>query len=299
MSGEWIIGTHLSFTTSKPEAVFAEVRNCEINCAQIFLGAPLAGLKSEVDKSVVDRFKRAHSVAGNIPIYVHAPYSINLATKSVEDCMPHFKRMLYGANSAHNMGLSILFHPGSTMGLLSMPDACALIAKRVSVIHKQSLNSYPPPIVGHGAPLIVYENGHGSPKSNVVGKNLDELRMLIEGSEYKDRVGICIDTAHLYSSGYDLTKVEVIDSFFRDFDRLIGPQYLRAMHINDCSSALASGADKHAAIGTGLIGLPAFQWIMNNPRFMNLPMITETHLESASEIKKEIALLRSLCRFGR
>lgn len=292
MSAEWLIGTHLSFTTSKPEAVFTEVRNCEINCAQIFLGAPLAGLKCEVEQSVVERFRRAHSAAGNIPIYVHAPYSINLATKSVDDCLPHFKRMLFGANSAHRMGISILFHPGSTMGMLSMPDACALIAKRVSAINKQSPE-------GAQLPLIVYENGHGSPKSNVVGKNLDELRMLIEGSEYKDRVGICIDTAHLYSSGYDLRNVQVIDAFFRDFDRLIGPQYLRAMHINDCSSTLATGADKHAAIGTGNIGLPAFEWIMNNPRFMNLPMITETHLESAAEIKKEIALLRGLCRFGR
>ncbi|MEI7824344.1 MAG: deoxyribonuclease IV, partial [Chlorobiaceae bacterium] len=108
----------------------------------------------------------------------------------------------------------------------------------------------------------------------------------------KTRVAVCLDTCHLFASGYDLQTNAAIESTFSEFDRIVGLRYLKAMHLNDAMQPLGSRIDRHASIGKGTIGMDAFSYIMNHPACEEIPLILET--PDSAEWQKEISLLYSL-----
>ena len=136
----------------------------------------------------------------------------------------------------------------------------------------------------------VIENTAG--QGSNLGYSFEQIAHVIDRVEDKSRVGVCIDTCHAYSAGYDLLSPEGYEKTWRDFDSIIGLQYLSAMHINDTKRELGARIDRHESIGKGKLGLEAFRLIMNDPRLNGIPLILET---PDPEIwKQEIELLYSL-----
>ena len=133
----------------------------------------------------------------------------------------------------------------------------------------------------------IIENTAG--QGSNVGNRLEEIRYIIDRVDDKSRVGVCIDTCHFYSAGYDI--VNDYEGSFRAFDEIIGLQYLKAIHLNDTKKVLGSRVDRHESIGLGLLGMEFFQRLMKDPRFDNIPIILETPDEA--RWAEEIVLLRS------
>jgi deoxyribonuclease-4 len=138
--------------------------------------------------------------------------------------------------------------------------------------------------------IILLENMAG--QGSVCGRTFEELAYIIEHIEDKERIGVTLDTSHLFGAGYDIRTAENFEKIMREFDRIVGLKYLRAMHLNDSKCELDSRKDRHEQIGKGTIGIEAFRYIMNSSYFEDIPMILET--PNPLEFGKEIALLRSL-----
>ncbi len=146
--------------------------------------------------------------------------------------------------------------------------------------------------------IIVVEcmAGHG----NVIGGSFEELASIIEQVTIKDRIGVCLDTCHLFAAGYDFRSESKYQVMMQEFDRIVGNKYLAGMHLNDSKADLAAKKDLHANIGWGYIGLEAFRCIMNDKRLEGLPLILETPSEDENKKEdksiwaKEIKLLESL-----
>ena len=140
--------------------------------------------------------------------------------------------------------------------------------------------------------MAVIENTAG--QGSNLGYKFEQLAYIIERVEDKSRVGVCLDTAHTLASGYDLTSRMAIDETFREFEEMVGFQYLKGMHINDSKKELATRVDRHDSLGKGFMGMEVFDFIMNDDRFDNIPLILETPDESLWA--EEIQLLYSLQR---
>ncbi len=120
----------------------------------------------------------------------------------------------------------------------------------------------------------VIENTAG--QGSNLGFRFEHLAAIIDQVEDKSRVGVCIDTCHAFAAGYDLRTEEDCEKTFAEFDRIVGFQYLRGMHLNDAKSTFASRVDRHHSLGEGNIGFTPFRWIMQQPHFDNIPLILET-----------------------
>ena len=130
-------------------------------------------------------------------------------------------------------------------------------------------------------------------KGSEVGRNFEELRSIIDGVEINDKIGVCLDTCHVFDGGYDI--VNDLDGVLEEFDRVIGIDRLKALHINDSKNILGSHKDRHEKIGQGNIGIAAFENIVNNKYLKDLPMFLETPNE-LDGYAQEIALLKSLVK---
>jgi AP endonuclease-1 len=129
---------------------------------------------------------------------------------------------------------------------------------------------------------------------NVIGGKFEDLRDIIAKVKDKDRVGVCLDTCHLFAAGHDIRTQESYDKVMSNFDRIIGRKYLVALHINDSKAPLASKRDLHQNIGLGFLGLEPFRLIMNDERLEGLPLILETPMEEEKTWAEEVKLLESL-----
>lgn len=156
-----------------------------------------------------------------------------------------------------------------------MASATARIAAQLNKSHKETESV-----------ITVLENmcGHG----NVIGGKFEDLRDIIAGVEDKSRVGVCIDTCHSFAAGYDLRTPEAFKATMDEFDRVVGLQYLKALHMNDSKAPFGSHRDLHANIGTGFLGLRAFFNIMNYDGFQNMPLVLETPIEKKGSDGKTI-----------
>ena len=166
------------------------------------------------------------------------------------------------------------FHPGSHLNKISLEECLRRIAESINMALDQT----------QGVTAVI-ENTAG--QGSNVGFSFQHISYIIEKVEDKSRVGVCIDTCHTYSAGYDLKTEEGYNQTWKEFDETIGGHYLRAIHLNDTKKPFASRVDRHDSIGKGLLGMEFFQRFMRDPRFDNIPLILETPDESlwAEEIK--------------
>jgi deoxyribonuclease-4 len=271
------IGAHVSSTGG--------VENAPVNAAQI--GANAFALFTRNQRQWVSKpltaesiasFKRACEEYGFKPEHIlpHDSYLINLGHPEEEGLAKSRAAFLDEMQRCEQLGLKLLnFHPGTTLGKVSVEQCLDTIAESINITLSKT-----------SGVTAVIENTAG--QGSNVGNELWHLKYIIDRVDDKSRVGVCIDTCHFYSAGYDI--VGEYDKTFAEFDEVVGFQYLRAMHINDSKKALASRVDRHDSIGKGTIGSAFFTRLMQDPRFDDMPLILETIDESLWP--EEIAWLR-------
>ena len=236
-------------------------------------------LAPALSKEQCDRFKAACEECGYSAkqILPHASYLINLGHPEREGLEKSREAFFGEMERCEALGLDRLnFHPGSHLKKISVEQCLDEIAANINLALSRT----------KGVTAVI-ENTAG--QGSNVGNRLEELRYIIDRVEDKSRVGVCIDTCHIYSAGYDI--VNEYDAVFEEFGRVVGFEYLKGIHLNDTKKPLGSRVDRHESIGLGLLGLDFFKRFMKDTRFDNMPIVLETPDES--RWADEISLLRS------
>lgn len=230
----------------------------------------------------IDAFKANCEKSGITPDFIlpHDSYLINLGQPEEEALQKSRNAFFDEMKRCEQLGLKMLnFHPGSHLNKISLEDCLRRIAESINMALDQTHNV-----------TAVIENTAG--QGSNVGFSFQHIAFIIDKIEDKGRVGVCIDTCHTYSAGYDLKTEEGYQQTWKEFDETIGAHYLRAVHLNDTKKPFASRVDRHDSIGKGLLGMDFFQRFMRDPRFDDMPLILETPDETLWA--EEIKLLHSL-----
>lgn len=218
----------------------------------------------------VDAFRANCLSAGFEPwqILPHDSYLINLGHPQIEGLDKSRAAFIDEMKRCQILGLDRLnFHPGSDLKEISTDECLARISESINMA-----------LDATSGVTAVIENTAG--QGSNVGWRFEHLAQIIDGVEDKSRVGICIDTCHAFSAGYDLLTAETCEATFAELDRVVGMHYLRGMHLNDDLKAKGSRVDRHASLGEGTLGLEVFRYVARDPRFDNMPLILETPNEA-------------------
>lgn len=247
----------------------------------------------------IDAFKLNLEKAGILPKHVlpHDSYLINLGHPEVEKLEKSRDAFIDELERCETLGLDRLnFHPGSHLVKIPKKDPNYL-EKLMDAelgcldVIGESLNRAIDATKDSGVKLVI-ENTAG--QGSNLGYKFEHLAHIIDKVEDKTRVGVCLDTCHTFTAGYDLRTREAYDKTMNEFDRLVGSQYLMGMHINDSKPELGSRVDRHHSLGEGQIGWDAFEYIMNDPRMNDIPLVLETIDETIWD--REIQALYSLVK---
>lgn len=271
------IGCHLSaskgYTHMAKEAI-----SIGGNTFQFFTRNPRGGKAKEVDPKDVESFLNISKENGFAKILAHAPYTINVCSadegirKFGKDTMKDdLEKLEFVPGNMYN------FHPGSHVGQGTDEGIRLIIEALNEILWKEQSTT------------VLLETMAG--KGSEVGRSFEELKRIIDGVELKEKLGVCLDTCHVYDAGYDI--VNNLDKVLDEFDKVIGLDRLKAIHINDSKNPFKSHKDRHEKIGEGSIGIEAFKRIINHPKLRDLPFYLETPNE-LDGYEKEIALLKSL-----
>jgi deoxyribonuclease-4 len=228
---------------------------------------------------IIDQFKKNCKEYGYEPwqILPHDSYLINLGHPEKEALAKSRRAFLDEMQRCEQLGLDRLnFHPGSHLKKISEEESLNIIAESINITLDKT----------NGVTAVI-ENTAG--QGSNLGYQFEHLSYIIDIVEDKSRVGVCLDTCHTYTAGYDIKSREGFNKTFEQFDEIVGFNYLKGMHLNDSKKELATRVDRHHNLGEGFIGLEVFKRIMNDPRFDKIPLILETPDEEKWE--EEIRLL--------
>ncbi|NOR58508.1 MAG: deoxyribonuclease IV [Sulfurimonas sp.] len=236
----------------------------------------------DLDTETIDKFKRALDDSGILPKHVlpHDSYLINLGHPEAEKLEKSREAFVDELQRCEQLGLDRLnFHPGSHLKQISEDECLSIISESINMALDKTT----------GVKAVI-ENTAG--QGSNLGYTFEQLAQIIDKVEDKSRVGICIDTCHMFVAGYDIRTREAYDKTWDDFGKIVGFNYLMGMHINDSKPPLGSKKDRHHSLGKGEIGIDAFGFIMNDDRMNDIPLVLETIDDSIW--KEEIELLYSL-----
>ena len=269
---ELIIGSHVSFN-NKDQLLVAvkEAVSYGSNTFMFYTGAPQNTRRGEInDFMTLEAYKLMKE--NNIEldkVIVHAPYIVNLANPDNMEFSIDF--LTNEVERCNLLGMKYLvLHPGSSVNV-SREEGIANIIKGLNAILTNNNNI-----------CICLETMAG--KGNELGRNFLELKEIIDGVNFKDSIGVCMDTCHLFDSGIDITD---FDKVLDDFDKQIGLNYLKCIHINDSKNIFSSHKDRHENIGYGNIGFDILIKIIYNERIKNIPKILETPYVGKTDDDKE------------
>lgn len=272
------IGAHVSASGGVEQAP-VNAKEIGANAFALFTKNQRQWVAKPLSDESIEAFKMNCKELGFDSRYIlpHDSYLINLGHPDEEALEKSRAAFLDEMQRCELLGLKLLnFHPGSHLNKISVEACLDKVAESINIILAKT-----------SGVTAVIENTAG--QGSNVGNEFWQLKHIIDRVENKDRVGVCLDTCHTYSAGYDI--VGKYDEVFREFDEVVGFTYLRGIHLNDTKKALGSRVDRHDSIGKGLLGLDFFRRFMKDKRFDDIPVILETPDESlwADEIK----LLRS------
>lgn len=252
-----------------------------------------------LETKTIDAFHKNLETSGILPKHIlpHDSYLINLGHPEVEKLEKSRDAFIDELERCHILGLDKLnFHPGSHLSKISKKDPEYNDKLMQAELHcldviSESMNRAIEATKDSNVKLVI-ENTAG--QGSNLGYRFEHLRHIIDKIEDKSRVGVCLDTCHTFTAGYDLRTRESYDETMGAFDRIVGSQYLMGMHINDSKPKLGSRVDRHASLGQGEIGWDTFEFIMNDPRMDDIPLVLETIDESiwAEEIRALYALTK-------
>ena len=273
------IGCHLScskgFLAMGKEAV-----KIGANTFQFFTRNPRGGNAKPLDLADIADYLEFAAENGIARILAHAPYTLNAAAKdenlrefAFATMQDDLKRLEHIPDAMYN------FHPGSHVSQ-GAETGIRLISDQLNRLFEEKFKT-----------TVLLETMAG--KGSEVGRSFEELRSIIDKVEKNDKLGVCLDTCHVFDGGYDI--VNDLDGVLKEFDSIIGLERLKAVHLNDSLNTLGCHKDRHAKIGEGGIGLTAIEAVINDARLKDLPFYLETPNELPG-YQKEIELLKSLYR---
>ena len=273
------IGCHLS-SAKGFLAMGKEAAAMKADTFAFFTRNPRGGKAKDIDPADVDAFLAFRREHNFVRLVAHAPYTMNLCAAkenirifALEMLTDDLRRMEVIPGNCYN------FHPGSHVGQ-GVEKGIELIAEHLNQA-----------IFPEQTTTVLLETMAG--KGSEVGRSFEELRAIMDRVTLNDKLGICLDTCHVWDGGYDI--VTNLDSVLEEFDRVIGIDRLKAIHINDSLNPLGSHKDRHARIGEGCIGLAALSAVTKHPKLRELPFILETPNDNEG-YAEEIALLRNRFR---
>lgn len=270
------IGCHLS-TTKGFENMGKEALEIGANTFQFFTRNPRGGKAKDIDINDMEGLLKIARENNFTTILAHAPYTLNacsadertreFAREMMEDDL---RRMEFMPNNLYN------FHPGSHVKQGVEIGINYIVELLNNVLREEQTTT------------VLLETMAG--KGSEVGRTFEEIAEIISRVELKDKMGVCLDTCHVYDAGYDI--VNNLDGVLDEFDKIIGLDRLKAIHLNDSKNPFKSHKDRHEKIGEGFLGLDAITNIINHPKLKHLPFFLETPNE-LDGYAKEIELLRS------
>lgn len=270
------LGSHLSISKGLAKAGEAAV-SIGGNTFQFFTRNPRGGRAKNIDPKDIEKLKIIMEENNFGPLLAHAPYTLNLA--SHKENVYDFAKMTFkdDLKRLEQIPCNLYnFHPGNHTGK-GVEYGIERIAGILNDILKGNENT-----------MILLETMSG--KGTEIGKTFQEIKMIMEKIKYSELIGVCLDTCHVYSAGYDI--VNELDNVLEEFDEVIGIEKLKAIHLNDSMKEFNSRKDRHEEIGEGTIGLEGIVNFINHPQLMGIPFFLETPNELEGH-QKEIKLLRS------
>jgi deoxyribonuclease-4 len=263
---------------------FERAQSIGINTMQVFTKNQNRWEQKPTPPEEIARWTQAQAATGIGPVVSHAAYLLNLATPDDALWEKSVNALIDELTRAEQLGiLGVVLHPGAHMGS-GEAAGIARIAAGLNRAHAATAGF-------KTLTLLEATAGQGT----VLGYTFDQLRGMLEGTDAAERIGFCVDTCHIFVAGYDIRTPETYAATVAEFDRLLGLERLKCIHFNDAKKPLGSRVDRHDHIGTGELGLAAFGFFLNDPRFAGVPMILETpKSEDMHEDVENLALLRSL-----
>lgn len=274
------LGAHLSASKGFVN-MYEMALSIGANTFQFFTRNPRGGKAKDIDIADIDEFLKLVNANDSFgTVLAHAPYTLNacsakadVRTFALETFKDDIARMELIPNQLYN------FHPGSHVGQ-GEEKGIEQIAEILNEVIFEDMTT-----------TVLLETMAG--KGSEIGKTFEELNEIIKRVEQSDKVGVCLDTCHVHDGGYDI--VNSLDEVLEQFDKVIGIDRLKALHLNDSKNPIGAHKDRHEKIGEGYIGINAFEKIVNHPVLSTLPMFLETPNE-LDGYAKEIELLRSLVK---
>lgn len=273
------IGCHLSAAKGY-ENMGKEALKIGANTFAFFTRNPRGGKAKAIDEADVQKFLEIAEANKFAKLVAHAPYTMNPCSSN--DKVREFAHIAMKEDLArmeYTPGNYYNFHPGSHTGQ-GIEKGIELISNMLNEILTSEQNT-----------IVLLESMAG--KGSEVGSTFEELAAIIDRVELKDKIGVCLDSCHISDGGYDI--VNDLDGVIEQFDKVVGLDYLYAMHLNDSLNPMGAKKDRHAKIGEGHLGVETFENIVNHPALKDLSFILETPNE-LSGYAKEIELLKSLVK---
>jgi deoxyribonuclease-4 len=281
-----LIGAHVSTAGGLANAIErGEERGCE--SIQIFNQSPRMWRPTKYGEEDFAAFREAMSASSVEAVVIHAVYLINCATKDKELRKKSLNSLAHALRIGDGIGAAgVVLHPGAQKGEPHGPSM-----KRASKVIAAALAET------DSCPLLLEQTaGH----KGLLGRDFDETADLIEGAGGGERLGLCLDSCHLFVQGYDVTDRESLTAIVDEADEKVGLERLRCLHVNDAAAPLGSCRDRHANIGKGEMGKKGLQWFLSEPRFEGLPATLETPgPEKKGTDKKEVSAAKRLRKSGR
>ena len=277
------LGVHVPIAGGLPSAL-AWARQVGCTTMQIFSRSPRGGQAPRLNQAVVERFSAQRRQAGIAPLVVHSPYIINLASPEPQVWRVSVALLQEECARAAQLGAQYLVtHVGSHRG---HGEAAGI--RQVAQALDQALETAPSGV------MVLLENTAGSGQG--VGSRFEALAAIREAARSQVRVGICLDTAHLFAAGFPIHTPSGLAETVAHFHRVVGLDHLKLLHLNDSKVVLGSCVDRHWHIGQGHIGLEGMRGIVNHPAFQQVPWILETPKERMEEDRRNLDAVRQLVR---
>jgi deoxyribonuclease IV len=282
-----LLGAHMSIAGGYYKAVDAAA-SFGMDCVQIFTKNNNQWAAKPLSAEDVDLFREAIARTGIRKPCAHDSYLINLASSDDVLWTKSFEAFVIELQRADALGLDgVVMHPGACVGCSEEEGIRKVVAafdRAFEITEKLNIEVWVETTAGQGSSL---------------GHRFEHLREIINGVQSSERLGVCIDTCHLFAAGYALGSPDEYEATMRQFDEIIGLNRVRAFHLNDSKKEFASRVDRHAHIGKGHLGRQAFRNVVNDPRFVDLPMYLETPKETIDGRVMDAVNLAALRRLSR
>jgi deoxyribonuclease-4 len=278
-------GFHISIAGGFSKVIErAQAKECET--IQLFSRNPRAWAAKELDPDDVAQFQKELAASNIDPVFVHAPYLVNLASADDSLFLRSVSTLALDVHRASHIGAgSVIVHVGKSLGV-SEQEALRRVADGID----RSLSEAEEGI------LLLIENTAG--QGSEIGYRFEQLAQIRDLTRFRDRVGFCLDTAHAFGAGYDWRTPEAVDATIAAFDRYLGLRSLHLLHLNDSKRALGSHRDRHWHIGRGEIGENGFRSIVRHRHLQHLPAIMETPRKTDQDDLVNMRTVRQLAAGG-